>query len=92
MKKFKLNVDDCIILNDAKIIREEKEEKKIRTKRQLAKRLVKEKLVPSVTDSSIYTKIYRLEKDGFDEKPVDIIAAILKVLDVDESDLVKELM
>jgi hypothetical protein len=90
MKKFILDVDNCIILNDVKTIRQEKQDKKVKTKRQLAKRIVKEKLLPGVTDSSIYTKIYRLEKDGFDEKPVEIIEAILKILDVDEVDLVKE--
>lgn len=87
-RKF-LDIDNCIIINDVKQIKKIPAEAKIKTKRRLAKKLVKLKLY-SGTDVSIYTKLSRYEKEGFKNKDTELVEAILKVLEVDESELIKE--
>jgi hypothetical protein len=87
MKTF-LDIDNCIILNDVKAIKEEPPKKKIKTKRQLSKQILKKKLVEG-SESAIYTKLWRFEKDGYTKEPTDIIHAVLKILDVSRDDLVK---
>lgn len=90
MVKF-LDIDNCIILNDAKKIQEEPAQKKTKTKRQLSKQIFKLKLMSDSTESSIYTKLWRFEREGFTTEPTDLITAILKVLDVKKEDLVKKM-
>ena len=89
MKKF-LDIDNCIIINDAERIQREPAEKKTKTKRQLSKQIFKLKLMSDSTESSIYTKLWRFEKEGYAKEPTDLIDAILKVLIVSRADLIKE--
>lgn len=89
MEKY-LNVDNCIILNDSKRITSEPAEKKTKTKRQLSKQIHKKGLMPGSTESSIYTKLWRFEKEGFTKEPTELIDAVLKVLIVSRADLIKE--
>lgn len=88
-QRYFLDVDNCIILHDVKQIKKEPPQKKIKTKRQLAKLLVKKKLVEG-SEVSIYTKLSRYEKDGFLTEDKELTGALLKVLEVETSDLVKE--
>ena len=84
-----LNIDNCILFHDVKQIKKEPAAAKIRTRNKLAKLLLKKELLDG-TYISVYTKLYRLENQGF-SKPVDeIIAALLTVLEVDRDELVKE--
>jgi len=84
-----LDIDNCIILNDVKKIQEESDCKKTKTKRQLSKQILKAKLMDDSTESSIYTKLWRFEKEGYTKEPTDLIDAILKILKVSRADLVK---
>ena len=84
-----LDVDNAIIINDAKKIQEEPAQKKTKTKRQLSKQIHKQNLMPGLSESSIYTKLWRFEKDGYKKEPTDLIDAVLKVLNVCRADLVK---
>lgn len=86
--KGKLNVDNCIMIHDLKQIRKEPPEKKIKTKRQLSKKMHKLKVIEG-SESSIYTKLWRNEREGFIVEPKELINSILKVLEVSESDLVE---
>lgn len=87
IKKF-LDIDNCIIIHDVKQIKKEPAEKKIKTKRQLAKQLVKNKLYEG-TEVSIYTKLSRYEKDGFIAEDQELTKALLKTLEVDKDELIK---
>lgn len=98
----KLDIDNCIIKSDVSKIKKEPPLKKIKTKRRLSKEIDKKKLIKGATESAIYTKLWRLEKDGYEaeKEPTDIIEAILEVLNsgldeqdekVSKSDLIKEL-
>ena len=84
-----LDVDNAIIINDAKRIQEEPAQKKTKTKRQLSKQILKMNLLPGLSESSIYTKLWRFEKEGYKKEPTELIDAILKVLNVSKADLVK---
>ena len=84
-----LDIDNCIILNDVKRIKEEPAQRKTKTKRQLSKQILKLKLMPDSTESSIYTKLWRFEKEGYTKEPTDLIEAVLKVLNVSKDDLIK---
>lgn len=90
MAKF-LDIDNCIIINDAKRIQQEPAQKKTKTKRQLSKQIDKLDLMPGSTESSIYTKLWRYEKEGYANEPTDLIAAVLKVLLVSRDELIKPL-
>ena len=90
MAKF-LDVDNCIIINDAKRIQQEPAQKKTKTKRQLAKQIDKLNLIPESSETSIYTKLWRYEKEGYSNEPTELIDAVLKVLMVSRADLVKPL-
>ena len=89
MEKY-LDIDNCIILNDSKRIVAEPVEKKTKTKRQLAKQIHKKGLIPNATESSIYTRLWRFEKEGYVKQPDDLIDAVLKVLLVSSVDLLKQ--
>jgi hypothetical protein len=89
MEKY-LDIDNCIILNDSKRIVAEPAEKKTKTKRQLAKQIHKKGLIPNATESSIYTRLWRFEKEGYVKQPDDLIDAVLKVLLVSSVDLLKQ--
>lgn len=84
-----LDIDNCIILSDSRKIQKEPAEKKTKTKRQLSKLIFKKKLMPG-SESSIYTKLYRAENDGFVKEPTELIDAILKILIVSREDMIKE--
>jgi hypothetical protein len=84
-----LDIDNCIIIHDVKQIKKEPSEKKIKTKRQLSKQLVKRKLLEG-SEVSIYTKLSRAEKDGFKTEDKKLTEALLKILEVDRSELIKE--
>ena len=88
-KKF-LDIDNCIIINDVKQISKSPAGKKIKTKRQLSKKIVKDKLLPG-TEVSIYTKLSRAEKDGFKTEDKELVNAILEILEVSKKELIKEL-
>lgn len=88
MAKQYLDIDNCIVEHDVKQIKKEPAGKKIKTKNQLAKILVKRQLIQG-TESAVYHRMYRFENDGFATAPQDLIDAILKVLEVDKSDLIK---
>lgn len=90
MARKYLDVDNCIIIHDVKQIKKTPEEAKIKTKRRLAKKLAKLKLVEG-TDVSIYTKLSRYEKEGFKTEDTELTTAILKVLEVEKSELIREL-
>lgn len=90
MPKKYLDIDNCIIINDSKRIQLEPAEKKTKTKNQLAKKIFKEKLMKDSSESSIYTKLYRYEKEGYINEPTDLIEAVLKLLIVSRDDLIKE--
>lgn len=90
MAKF-LDIDNCIIINDAKRIQQEPAQKKTKTKRQLAKQIVKLDLLPNNSESSIYTKLWRYEKEGYANEPTDLINAVLQLLMVSRADLIKPL-
>lgn len=84
-----LNIDNCILFHDVKQIRKEPAAAKIKTKNKLAKLLLKKDLIEG-TYLSVYTKLYRLELQGF-SKPVDeLVSALLTILEVDKDELVKE--
>lgn len=86
----KLDIDNCIIINDSFRIQQEPAQKKTKTKRQLSKQIFKAKLMGDSTESSIYTKLWRFEKEGYTKEPTDLIDAILKVLIVSRADLIKD--
>lgn len=87
-KKF-LDIDNCIIIHDVKQIKKEPAQKKIKTKNQLARQLFKLKLVEG-SKISIYTKLSRYEKEGFKNEDTELTKALLEVLEVDKSELIKE--
>lgn len=84
-----LNIDNCIILSDVKKIEQESVAKKTKTRRQLSKQIFKAKLMDDSSESSIYTKLYRFEREGYTKEPTDLIDAILKILNVSRVDLIK---
>jgi len=84
-----LNIDNCIILSDVKKIEQESAAKKTKTRRQLSKQIFKAKLMDDSSESSIYTKLYRFEREGYTKEPTDLIDAILKILNVSRVDLIK---
>ena len=86
-RKF-LDIDNCIIIHDVKQIKKEPAEAKIKTKNKLAKEIHKRKAL-SGSKISIYTKLSRAEKDGFKQEDNDLIEALLSVLEVDRTELVK---
>lgn len=81
-----LDIDNSIIIHDVKQIKKHPCGTKIKTKNQLSKILFKRKDVEG-TKISIYTKLSRYEKDGF-SKECELIAPLLKVLEVEEKELV----
>jgi hypothetical protein len=83
-----LDIDNAIIIHDVKQIKKEPAEKKIKTKRQLAKKLAKKKLYEG-SEVSIYTKLSRYEKDGFSTEDLELTSALLKVLEVTKEELIK---
>lgn len=84
-----LNIDNCIILSDVKKIENESTAKKTKTRRQLSKQIFKAKLMDDSSESSIYTKLYRFEREGYSKEPTDLINAVLKILNVSRVDLLK---
>ena len=88
-KKYFLNIDNCIIMNDVKQIKKEPAEAKTKTKNQLARKIFNKNLYPG-SKVSIYTKLSRLEKEGFNEEDENLTAAILDILEVDKEELIKE--
>lgn len=87
-QRYYLDIDNCIIIHDVKQIKKEPAEPKIKTKNQLAKKLVKSGLVDG-TKVSIYTKLSRAEKDGYITEDKILVEALLKTLEVTRKDLVK---
>ena len=85
-RKF-LDIDNAIIIHDVKQIKKIPAQAKIKTKNQLSKKLLKNKDIEG-TKVSIYTKLSRAEKDGFKNEDVDLVNAILKVLEVSREELV----
>lgn len=90
-----LALSDCITISDAEIIRQEKKDKrgnpikKTKTLNRLAREMVKGDKVNS--HSAIYTKMYRLEREGFQEEPKELVKKIMKALDVSREELIKAL-
>jgi hypothetical protein len=82
-----LDIDNCIMIHDLKQIKKEPPGKKIKSKRQLAKKILKKKLLKG-SESSIYTKLWRNEKDGFVTRPDELIDAVLNILEIEEKQLV----
>jgi len=92
MKDSYLDLDNCITLHDVEQIKKELIHPKIKTINKLTRLLLKKKLIEGSV-SSVYSKLYRYEKEGFNkEDNSNLIKAILKVLDVEEKDLVKEMV
>jgi len=89
LRKKYLNIDNCIIIHDVKQIKKEPPQKKIKTKRQLSKAIFRSKIL-SDSESSIYTKLYRYEKEGFKSEDKPIIEAILTILEVEKEELIKK--
>ena len=83
-----LDIDNCIMNHDLKQIKKDPPGKKIKTKRKLSIQIVKDGKVEG-TQSSIYTKLSRYEKNGFNKEDEKLIKAILCVLEVDRDDLIK---
>lgn len=86
-KRF-LNIDNCIIFHDLKQIKKEPPESKIKTKNKLAKKMFDLGLFEG-TKISIYTRLSRYEKEGYYNEPTSFIEAILKILEVKKTELVK---
>lgn len=95
----KLDIDNCIIKGDVIRIQLEPPVNKIKTKWNLSKILSKKKLFKSLSHTALYTKLYRLEREGFEESkaPKELIEAVLNELNngipekLTEADLIKEL-
>jgi len=87
IKKF-FDLDYCILISDAK---KEKSER-IKSKNQLSEkvlnfsRITKEKYK---TKKAVYFKLYRYENDGFLTEDTILSDAICKILNLENSDLVK---
>lgn len=88
MERYKLDIDNCIIIHDVKQIRKIPAEKKIKTKNQLSRVLHKTGKIEG-SKISIYTKLSRYEKEGFTAYPEKLIELLLETLEVDKDDLVK---
>jgi hypothetical protein len=84
-KKNYFNLTRCILIHDAKVAPEER----FNSIRGFAIHL-KEKGIMTGTLSSIYSKLYRYENDGFYKKPQDITKSILKIFDIREGTLIKK--
>lgn len=89
-KRF-LDIDNCIIIHDVKQIKKEPAEAKIKTKNKLARLLFKNKSLAG-SKISIYTKLSRYEKEGFNTEDVELTTAILNVLEVSKDELVRNII
>ena len=88
-KKY-LNIENCITLHDVKQIQKEPAGKKIKTINALTKLLIKKGLKRSET--AIYSKLQRYQDNGFTAEDVELTKALLKVLEVTKTDLIKPLL
>ena len=90
LKKY-LDIDNCIIIHNMKQIKKTPVfQKKIKSKRQLAKKIHNNQDMKE-TYWCIYMKISRAEKTGVKPEDKELIAAILKNLEVNEKELIKEI-
>lgn len=81
--KYKLDIDKCIIIGDFKRAKEGifPIKNKLNLSIQLARCI-------SGRPNSIYSRLYRYEKDGFFKKSEKLITNICKILRVTEDELV----
>ena len=82
-KKYKLDIDKCIIIGDFKRIKEGIFP--IKNKLNLSIQLAR---LSSDTPNSIYSRLYRYEKDGFFHRSEKLITNICEILRVTEDELV----
>lgn len=86
---YYLDIDNAIIIHDVKQIKKEPAQEKIKTMHKLSKKMKSENVIDG-SKISIYTKLHTAQRTGYVKKPIELIEAVLKVLEVNENELVKK--
>lgn len=86
-QKMKFNLADCIVIGDARLLKEGKSP--VKTLRRLVYRLVKKRGFQDLSAEALYAKLYRYQNTGFFLTSNDGIAEdICDILMVNKKELV----